>query len=137
MKCNIMKILEVCLLSLKRWFPLVSDDKRSSGVQHFPFLPLEVSLALVLLSPFHLSLERPDHQEEVEPNPPAEDALDSASDVEGDEFLQDIDDVEEEADCSQTDEGLHEVDVPLKYKYKLDIYVVRKMIIKGFVCGEI
>ena len=53
---------------------------------HFPFLPFGVNLTLViptsLLPLFHLSLEGPDHQEEVGGKQPAEDAADNVSDGE-------------------------------------------------------
>ena len=100
---------------------------RPLGFQHFPFLPLGVNLPLViptsLLPLFHLSLEGPDHQEEIGPKHPAKDAHDSASDVWlaqkklADYELHDIENHENEADSSQGDKRLHEADVPLKHKY--------------------
>ena len=51
---------------------------RPLGFQHFPFLPLGVNLPLViptsLLPLFHLSLEGPDHQEEIGLKQPVKDA---------------------------------------------------------------
>ena len=66
----------------------------------------------------HLSLEGPDHQEEIGPKHHADEANDSENNVKEDEGLQEIEEVEVEAPCSQAEPGPHEADVPLKYKHK-------------------
>ena len=80
---------------------------------------MNLTLVITTSPLFHLGLEGPDHQEEIGRKHPA----DEVGDVEGDVDLpeiEDAEDVEDEADCSQADPGPHEADVPLKYnKYKV------------------
>ena len=91
------------------------------GLQHLPFLSLEVNLTLIIptgapLAILNFVLVGPDHEEEVGPEHPAEDAADGVRDGQADQGLQDVEDVQDQADSSQHDPRLHEADVPLKHK---------------------
>ena len=79
-----------------------------------------MNLSLIIptgpLTILNFVLVGPDHEEEVGPEHPAQDAADGVRDGQADEGLQDVEDVEDQADSSQDDPRLHEADVPLKYK---------------------
>ena len=79
-----------------------------------------MNLSLIIptrpLTILNFVLVGPDHEEEVGPEHPAEDAADGVGDGQADEGLQDVEDVEDEADSGQDDPRLHEADVPLKCK---------------------
>ena len=89
------------------------------GLQHLPLHPLAVNLALIIPAGAHLVLnlvlEGPDDEEEVGTEHPPEHAADGVRDGETDEGLDDVEDVQDEADSSQHNPWFHKADVPLKY----------------------
>ena len=68
---------------------------------------------LGILFVLNLCLERPDHTEEVSAEDPGEDAADSVGVREGDDGLDDVADVQDEADSGEDDPGHHYADIVL------------------------
>jgi len=93
---------------------LFTPQARYLSFQHLSLLPLVVHLPLIV-APAHallqLLLVGPDHQEEVGAKHPPEDAAEGVGEGEADHRLEDVEDVQDEADSRQHDPRFHQTHV--------------------------
>ena len=108
-----------------------TPQARYLSFQHLTLLPLIVHLPLVVAPAhalLHLLLVGPDHQEEVGAQHPPEDAAEGVGEGEADHRLEDVEDVQDEADSRQHDPRFHQTHVRLKYKADVSSKLVRNSV---------
>ena len=106
----------------------ITPKARNLSFQHLTLLPLVVHLPLVvapLNTLLHLLLVGPDHQEEVGAQHPPEDAAEGVGEGEADHRLEDVEDVQDEADSRQHDPRFHQTHVRLKDKTDVSSKLVK------------
>ena len=104
---------------IAEYMEVFTPQARYLSFQHLSLLPLVVHLPLVVAPAhalLHLLLVGPDHQEEVGAKHPPEDAAEGVGEGEADHRLEDVEDVQDEADSRQHDPRFHQTHVRLKYR---------------------
>ena len=115
-----------------------TPQARYLSFQHLTLLPLVVHLPLVVApvhTLLHLLLVGPDHQEEVGAQHPPEDAAEGVGEGEADHRLEDVEDVQDEADSRQHDPRFHQTHVRLKYKVDVSFKLVQHSVYTFYVKG--
>ena len=116
---------------IAEYMEVFTPQARYLSFQHLSLLPLVVHLPLIVAPAhalLHLLLVGPDHQEEIGAKHPTEDAAEGVGEGEADHRLEDVEDVQDEADSRQHDPRFHQTHVRLKYRVDVSSNVFKNSV---------